>query len=75
MVGGALLAIAQQRFRPPVAGDRMGHGWSKLPGNRRRFETLTFEHQVELAPNPDNRVQIGSSVDRLGVQHAVADHP
>ncbi len=55
------MSVRQRRFPP-----RVDAGWAALRGNARRFETFAVEHQVEQAPSPSNRVQLGEQVNEHG---------
>ncbi len=57
----ALMAAHQRRWRP-----RTDAGWSTLRGNRRRWSTLEIEHQLELVPDPSNRLRLNDRVDDFG---------
>jgi choline dehydrogenase-like flavoprotein len=65
---GTRLAISQRRIPPSVDA-----GWSDLPHNDRRFETLAAIQQIELAPDPDNRVTLADELDELGQRRARLD--
>lgn len=41
-------------------------GWSTLPDREQRFGCFEVIHVTEQAPDPDNRVTLGSEVDQLG---------
>lgn len=56
---GTEMAIRQRRFPP-----RVDAGWSALAGTP--FERFSLEAQIELAPDRNNRVRLGDSVDRFG---------
>jgi choline dehydrogenase-like flavoprotein len=62
---GVRLAINQRRIPPSVDA-----GWSNLPRNDRRFESLEAIQQIELAPDPDNRVTLADDVDAFGQRRA-----
>lgn len=51
-------AIDQRVFPPDLS-----HGWSRLRGNRRRFDELRVEVQIEFAPDPENRVLLSDERD------------
>jgi choline dehydrogenase-like flavoprotein len=53
----------QHTMHPNVARG----GWSRLPANDRRFEVVDMVHQVEQAPDPNNRVTLGEQRDELGM--------
>lgn len=57
------LAFVQRSLQPNIARG----GWSHLPRNRERFEYFELVQQVEQAPDPENRVTLGSRRDRFGV--------
>ena len=65
---GTRLAINQRRIPPSVDA-----GWSDLPRNDRRFESLEAIQQIELTPEPDNRVKLSDSLDELGQRKACVD--
>jgi choline dehydrogenase-like flavoprotein len=54
------LMIRHLQFRPSI------FGWSALPGNARRFSQFATHLQIELPPNPDNRVTLSTERDRFG---------
>ena len=56
---GTQMAIRQRRWRP-----RVDAGWSGLGGSA--FDRFCVETQVELAPDRNNRVRLGDSVDEFG---------
>lgn len=56
---GAEMAIRQRRWRP-----RVDAGWSTLGGSA--FDRFCVETQVELAPDRNNCVRLGDSVDEFG---------
>jgi choline dehydrogenase-like flavoprotein len=62
---GVRLALAQRRVPPSVDA-----GWSDLPNNDKRFETLEAIQQIELAPDPGNRVTLSDQFDELGQRRA-----
>jgi hypothetical protein len=41
-------------------------GWSDLPHPEKTFGVFEVAHQTEQAPDPDNRVTLGTELDRLG---------
>ena len=41
-------------------------GWSRLPHNQRRFRKFEVRCLAEQAPNPQNRITLGDSVDCFG---------
>ena len=53
------MAIRQRRWRP-----RVDAGWSTLGGSA--FDRFCVETQVELAPDRNNCVRLGDSVDEFG---------
>lgn len=61
---GPLLAAIQRTSAPNITRG----GWSHLRGNRKRFATFELVQQIEQAPDPDNRVTLGTQRDRYGVQ-------
>ncbi len=65
---GVRLAINQRRIPPSVDA-----GWSDLPNNHRRFESLEAILQIELTPDPDNRVTLTDELDELGQRRARVD--
>jgi choline dehydrogenase-like flavoprotein len=65
---GTRLAINQRRIPPSVDA-----GWSDLPNNDRRFESLEAIQQIELTPHRDNRVRLTDSVDEFGQRRACVD--
>lgn len=48
-------------------------GWSYLPYEKIRFSEFEVFYQIEQAPDPNNRVMLGSKLDRLG-QNQVEIH-
>jgi choline dehydrogenase-like flavoprotein len=60
---GVPLAIQQGRFPPAISGG----GWSRLPGWTQRYRSFEVVHQVEQAPNRNNRVTLGEGRDALGL--------
>ena len=58
---GVGLALAQRRLPPWTLV-----GWSRLPGNRRRFASFTLQLQIELAPDPENRIVLSEERDAFG---------
>ena len=65
---GTRLAINQRRIPPSVDA-----GWSDLPNNHRRFESLEAIQQIELTPDPNNRVRLTGSIDEMGQRRACVD--
>ena len=59
----AELMIAQRSFPPSPE-----IGWGGLRRKSRRFVHFDVEHQLEQAPNPENRVVLGRSWDRFGMR-------
>lgn len=41
-------------------------GWSELPNKEKQFGVVEVVHITEQAPDPDNRVTIGTELDALG---------
>ncbi|WP_299489557.1 GMC oxidoreductase [Acaryochloris sp. IP29b_bin.137] len=41
--------------------------WSYLPYEKQRFSLFEVIYQIEQAPNPNNRVVLGDTLDRLGL--------
>jgi choline dehydrogenase-like flavoprotein len=41
-------------------------GWSDLPNPEKKFGVFEVVHQTEQAPDPDNRVTLGTELDALG---------
>jgi choline dehydrogenase-like flavoprotein len=62
-VGRTALEMAVRQRRVPPRTDA---GWSQLLGNAGRYRTFEIEHQVEQVPNRDNRILLGSGLDRFG---------
>jgi choline dehydrogenase-like flavoprotein len=60
---GAPLAVTQRRAMPVISDG----GWSRLPGNRERFEYFELVLQSEQSPDPENRVTVGNSTDEFGL--------
>lgn len=56
----ARLMLKNRQLRPYL------NGWSALPGNARRFSEFTTYLQIELPPDPNNRVMLGADRDRFG---------
>lgn len=56
----ARLMVKHRQLRPS------SFGWSTLPGNARRFFEFSTHLQIELAPDPTNRVTLAAERDRLG---------
>ncbi|NEQ22832.1 MAG: GMC family oxidoreductase [Microcoleus sp. SIO2G3] len=52
-------------FDAPGYGFDLG-GWSDLPHPEKTFGVFEVAHQTEQAPDPDNRVTLGTELDRLG---------
>jgi choline dehydrogenase-like flavoprotein len=63
---GVRLMLRQHVLHPTISRG----GWSHLPHNQQRFEVLDLVHQVEQAPNPENRVRLAAARDELGMQRA-----
>jgi choline dehydrogenase-like flavoprotein len=61
----AELAIAERTARPSIT-----HGWSRVAHPSRRYDRFQLELQLELAPNPANRVTLSPTVDPLGSPRA-----
>jgi choline dehydrogenase-like flavoprotein len=55
------MAVRQRRMPP-----RTDAGWSAMKGNARRYARFDVEHQLEQAPDPDNRVRLGDQRDDFG---------
>ena len=56
----ARLALKNRQLRPHL------NGWSSLPANARRFSEFSAYLQIELAPDPANRVLLTAERDALG---------
>ena len=56
----ARLMLRHRQLRPSF------FGWSALPGNAQRFSEFATHLQIELPPNPDNRVTLSAERDRFG---------
>lgn len=52
-------------FDSPTFGFDNG-GWSDFPNKEKLFGLFEVVHQTEQAPDPDNRVTLGTELDRLG---------
>jgi choline dehydrogenase-like flavoprotein len=63
LAAGALRALATRSARGL-------YGWSELGATRWRFDGFHLELQVEHAPDPANRVRLGSERDALGLPRA-----
>jgi choline dehydrogenase-like flavoprotein len=63
LAAGALRALARRSMRGL-------YGWSELGAKRWRFDGFHVELQVEHAPDPANRVCLGSERDALGLPRA-----
>jgi|GEM_PF-5571591 len=61
---GVDMALAQRRFPPHVDA-----GWSGLRG-RTTFESFMVETQVELTPDPANRVTLSATANEFGRRRA-----
>ncbi len=57
----AVSAVRQRRLRPYFE-----QGWSYLPKNAGRFGHFSLQVQIELVPDPSNRVVLSDEVDRFG---------
>ena len=56
-------------FKPKeFSYNRNQGGWSRLKGKERKFRSFEVRACTEQAPNPDIRVTLGSSRDRLGLR-------
>ncbi len=53
--------VLQRRLRPTLL-----HGWSDFRGNARRYGSFSLQLQLELAPDPANRVFLTGERDRFG---------
>lgn len=60
----ARLALRHRQLRPSY------FGWSTLPRNASRFRDFSVHLQVELAPDPENRVTLADERDALGRRRA-----
>jgi choline dehydrogenase-like flavoprotein len=56
----ARLMVKHRQLRPSF------FGWSTLPNKARRFADFSTHLQIELAPEPNNRVTLAAERDRLG---------
>jgi choline dehydrogenase-like flavoprotein len=54
------LMLRNRQLRPPL------NGWSALGGKARRFGEFSVYLQIELAPDPANRVMLAAERDRFG---------
>lgn len=51
----------------PGAVSSLGYGgWSQLPDKAAAFSRIDVWNQIEQYPHPDNRVQLGESIDAFG---------
>ena len=58
---GIPMAMAQRRWPPHVDG-----GWSSMRFRDGRFATFEVEHQIELSPDPENRLVLSERRDEVG---------
>ena len=58
---GPEMALRQRRFPP-----RTDAGWSSTWGNARRYARFSVEHQLEQAPDRENRVRLGKTRNEFG---------
>jgi choline dehydrogenase-like flavoprotein len=56
----ARIMLKNRQLRPSL------YGWSTLRGNARRFKEFSAYLQIELAPEPTNRVMLAAGRDRFG---------